>query len=669
MSYEEPISLAEIYSNSRSITEAFQYGPNDIRLQRYKYEATSAHLKELEDERTTIRDLPSEVVVQYDHVEVTGDYYQADMLVDYRTNLKLLMRSHKPKKWSKDECLKVIAQVAQSLSEIHKTHAHLNLVSQSIYLPSSGPAKIADFFYAKPCDCTDDDETVDEPFPFEKPHRAPETYQEGGIYNSKVDIWALGLLAWELATGEHYYTGISALWASNIFKSGQSPAVPTSIDSQLRELIEAMLTFDYKQRPSAQQLTEHPLLKPFIEATPAPPQPREHVPSPATRPFQPTFAKSPEEQHDLFLKQLKALKSKVPTNQHNITFPHDTNIVGCMKIIYGVSLTQIKQPWYVNIDDTTGVDINGIKRWFFSEITGKLLNPAELPLFIPDKGADGKLTISNESQFQRPEYLQFYKFVGLLIGKCLLEGLFVEFRFNDFIWRQLLGYPLHPSDLQFIQRDLYQSFQTMLTQNYVDSTQTFTVRINEQNVPLIPNGENTLVKESEIQDYVDLACLAILNQYTPLLTAMRTELHTLVPESILRLLTPEQIALQVCGMGELDVADWKENTHYESPLTENHPVAIAFWGVIDAFDNEQRKKVLRLGTGLTNAPPTGFKHMKASPTSSTGGFNLKLLRTTKPVMPEGHMCFCRLDIPQVTDVDVMKNMIMRAMAQKVRPND
>ncbi|KAK2940323.1 putative E3 ubiquitin-protein ligase ptr1 [Blattamonas nauphoetae] len=630
---------------------------------------TTSDYKELEDERTTIRDLPSEVVVQYDHVIVDGDDYQADMLVDYRTNLKLLMRSHKPKKWSKDECLKVIAQVAQSLSEIHKTHAHLNLVSQSIYLPSSGPAKIADFFYAKACDCTDDDDTVGEPFPFEKPHRAPETYQEGGIYNSKVDIWALGLLAWELATGEHYYTGISALWASNIFKSGQSPTVPTSIDARLRGLIEEMLTFDYKQRPSSQQLTEHPLLKPFIEATPAPPQPREHVPSPATRPFQPTFAKSPEEQHNLFLTQLNAIKPKDLTNKYSIMFPNDVDIVECMKIISRVSLAQIKQPWYVNIDNTTGVDVNGIKRWFFSEITGKLLNPAELLLFIPDKGADGKLTISNESQFQRPEYLQFYKFVGLLIGKCLLEGLFVEFRFNDFIWRQLLGYPLHPSDLQFIQNDLYQSFQTMRTQNYVDSTQTFTVRINEQNVPLIPNGENTLVKEWEIQDYVDLACLAILNQYTPLLTAMRTELHTLVPESILRLLTPAQLANQVCGKGELDVADWKKNTHYSGSFSATHKVAIAFWDVIDAFDNEQRNKVLRLGTGLTNAPPTGFKDMKASPTSSTGGFNLKLLPTTNPVMPEGHMCFNRLDIPQVEDSDIMKIMIMKAIDQKVRPND
>ena len=53
----------------------------------------------------------------------------------------------------------------------------------------------------------------------------------------------------------------------------------------------------------------------------------------------------------------------------------------------------------------------------------------------------------------------------------------------------------------------------------------------------------------------------------------------------------------MCGIGSIDVKDWKQNTVYKGDYHPNHIVIQWFWRVVLSFNNELRSRLLQVGTG------------------------------------------------------------------------
>ena len=53
--------------------------------------------------------------------------------------------------------------------------------------------------------------------------------------------------------------------------------------------------------------------------------------------------------------------------------------------------------------------------------------------------------------------------------------------------------------------------------------------------------------------------------------------------------------LQMCGIGSIDVKDWKQNTVYKGDYHPNHIVIQWFWRVVLSFNNELRSRLLQVG--------------------------------------------------------------------------
>ena len=56
--------------------------------------------------------------------------------------------------------------------------------------------------------------------------------------------------------------------------------------------------------------------------------------------------------------------------------------------------------------------------------------------------------------------------------------------------------------------------------------------------------------------------------------------------------------LQMCGIGSIDVKDWKQNTVYKGDYHPNHIVIQWFWRVVLSFNNELRSRLLQVGVEI-----------------------------------------------------------------------
>ncbi|ORZ35988.1 kinase-like domain-containing protein, partial [Catenaria anguillulae PL171] len=89
---------------------------------------------------------------------------------------------------------------------------------------------------------------------------APELYEER--YDERVDIYAFGMCVLELVTKEYPYqecANQAQIWKR--VSAGIKPqALAKVADPETRQFIELCIAHDYHQRPSAQQLLDHPFL-------------------------------------------------------------------------------------------------------------------------------------------------------------------------------------------------------------------------------------------------------------------------------------------------------------------------------------------------------------------------------------------------------------------------
>ena len=150
----------------------------------------------------------------------------------------------------------VAAQLVSSLSHLHSLHIiHRDMKPQNILIAEHGALKICDFGFARALSNTTLVLTSIKGTPL---YMAPELVQEQP-YDEKVDIWALGVILYELFYGRPpYYT-------NSIYKLVQmivnSPIPwPGEISPQFKSFLLEMLNKEPSKRTSCQDLLKHPFI-------------------------------------------------------------------------------------------------------------------------------------------------------------------------------------------------------------------------------------------------------------------------------------------------------------------------------------------------------------------------------------------------------------------------
>jgi serine/threonine protein kinase len=81
-------------------------------------------------------------------------------------------------------------------------------------------------------------------------YMAPELYGVGG--GKEVDLYAYGVLVWELFSGSRPFAGVESLKIGRLVEAGERPPIdPSTIPPAMQELVKACWRQDPRQRPTA----------------------------------------------------------------------------------------------------------------------------------------------------------------------------------------------------------------------------------------------------------------------------------------------------------------------------------------------------------------------------------------------------------------------------------
>jgi len=172
---------------------------------------------------------------------------------------------------SLDESLSVARQIAEALEEAHeKGIVHRDLKPQNVKASSEGKVKVLDFGLAKAMDAAGASSTVDlarSPTLMNSPtltavhgtqlgtilgtaaYMAPEQAR-GGAVDKRVDIWAFGVVVYEMLSGEALFTEGSVVdtISAVMRKPIDLGRLPATLSPRLRELVRRCLERDPKRR-------------------------------------------------------------------------------------------------------------------------------------------------------------------------------------------------------------------------------------------------------------------------------------------------------------------------------------------------------------------------------------------------------------------------------------
>ncbi|THH29658.1 hypothetical protein EUX98_g4538 [Antrodiella citrinella] len=309
--------------------------------------------------------------------------------------------------------------------------------------------------------------------------------------------------------------------------------------------------------------------------------------------------------------------------------------------------------------EEAGIDGGGVFKEFLTALCKEVFD-TDRGLWLATK--NNELYPNPHSYAVEAHSLNWYRFIGRILGKALYEGILVDVGFAEFFLAKWLGKQSFLDDLASLDPELYQGliFLKHYTGNPEELSLNFTVAEEEFGVakskPLVPNGENIAVTRENRLQYIYLVSHYRLNkQIRQQSDAFFDGLSEMIDPKWLRMFNQQELQILLGGVNApIDLDDLRLNTKYGGLYDDNEPTIQRFWRVVASFDQEQRRNLLRFATSCSRPPLLGFKELVPN-------FAIRDAGSDTQRLPTASTCVNLLKLPRYTSEKTLREKLLQAI--------
>ena len=322
-------------------------------------------------------------------------------------------------------------------------------------------------------------------------------------------------------------------------------------------------------------------------------------------------------------------------------------------------------------------DMGGPGREIFSS-TIEQLTSGNVDLFIPSPnnksqtGLDRDKYIFNPQGAKNEKYLELYKFIGKLFGYIISSETFASINLSPIVYKQILGMQLEASDIELIDVQSYKSIIKVLSSKNMEQKRNLFGQIyfvcqlpGGETVELKEKGKEILVDENNYEEFLELYLKAMTNQGYLQATAVQEGLFEVIPEYMLKFLTPSDLEKKICGGDEFDLELLKNMTKYENCSPSDTTIKY-FWQFLEELSLEDKFNYIKFVWGRSRLPKDakGFgsnKHkINLTDLHKEGG---------QAYLPVSHTCFFELELPRYDSYALLKKKMLYAIRNSLIISD
>ena len=301
-----------------------------------------------------------------------------------------------------------------------------------------------------------------------------------------------------------------------------------------------------------------------------------------------------------------------------------------------------------------GVDQGGVSKEFFILVIRQIFDP-NYGMFNYNKKT--RLYWFNHYSFE-PKIK--YELIGTIFGLAIYNNTILDVKLPMIVYKKLLGIKPTLEDFKEWDNELYNNLKYILTKdnpNLEEELDTnFTVlddKFGEKIlIPLKPDGDKIMINNTNKEEYVKLYTDWYFNKsIEEYFQSFEKGFYKIFHKSLIRILTPDELELIICGTQYLDFYELKKSCLYEEYNKDSESIKY-LWEILLDFNEEEKKKFLSFVTGCDRAPIDGLGSLKI--TVSNGGSDLNQL-------PTAHTCFNNLILPDYKNKEKMKKAILTAI--------
>ncbi|XP_026090186.1 E3 ubiquitin-protein ligase NEDD4-like isoform X4 [Carassius auratus] len=373
------------------------------------------------------------------------------------------------------------------------------------------------------------------------------------------------------------------------------------------------------------------------------------------------YSREFKQKYDYFRKKLKK-PADIP-NRFEMKL-HRNNILeeSYRRIMSLKKPDNLKARLWIEFESEKGLDYGGVAREWFFLLSKEMFNPY-YGLFEYSATDNYTLQINSNSGLCNEDHLSYFKFIGRVAGMAVYHGKLLDGFFIRPFYKMMLGKQITLNDMESVDSEYYNSLKWILENDPTELDLRFA--IDEDNfgqtyqVDLKPSGSEMVITNDNKKEYIDLVIQwRFVNRVQKQMNAFLEGFTELITIDLIKIFDENELELLMCGLGDVDVNDWRQHTVYKNGFCPNHPVIQWFWKAVLLMDAEKRIRLLQFVTGTSRVPMNGFAELYGS-----NGPQLFTIEQwgTPDKLPRAHTCFNRLDLPTYETFEDLREKLLMAV--------